>query len=259
MSTNPRHKEEGSEQGKDSSGIQGFGYRVQSLFRVLGSMFSFAEEGYPFIAGFLILTIVTGVFGLCWISFAALLLTAFMFYFFRDPNRVTPEDDNAFYSPADGKVIHIGEYREDEFLEAPALKVSIFMSPLDVHVNRAPCAGTVKNVLHKSGKFYNAYTDDAAVLNEHISMLLNSSKHGDIVVKQIAGAVARRCVCRFTPGASLEQGERYGLIKFSSRADIFLPLDARIKVKLNDKVRAGETVLAVRDQLSAVSSDKKGS
>jgi phosphatidylserine decarboxylase len=211
-------------------------------------MFQFAREGYPFISIFLLITIVTAVFGMAWISAVAFILTIFMFYFFRDPDRVTTEDDNAFYAPADGKVISIGETQEDEFLKAAALKISIFMSPLDVHINRAPCAGTVKDVMHKPGKFYNAYTDDAAILNEHISMLLHSSTHGDIVVKQIAGAVARRCVCRANPGTTLAQGERYGIIKFSSRADIFLPLDTLVKVKLNDRVTAGKTVLAVRDQ-----------
>jgi phosphatidylserine decarboxylase len=240
LSTNPRHKEGNPEQGKSSTDILSFGYRVQSIFRVLGDMFQFAREGYPFITFFLLLTIATALFGMPWISATAFLLTLFMFYFFRDPERLTPEDDNAFYAPADG-------LKEDEFLKGTALKISIFMSPLDVHVNRAPCAGTVKKVMHKPGKFYNAYTDDAAILNEHISMLLHSDTHGDIVVKQIAGAVARRCVCRVNPGASLAQGERYGMIKFSSRADIFLPLDTRVKVKLNDKVTAGETVLAVRD------------
>jgi phosphatidylserine decarboxylase len=211
-------------------------------------MFQFAREGYPFISIFLLITIVTAVFGMAWISAVAFILTIFMFYFFRDPDRVTTEDDNAFYAPADGKVISIGETQEDEFLKAAALKISIFMSPLDVHINRAPCAGTVKDVMHKPGKFYNAYTDDAAILNEHISMLLHSSTHGNIVVKQIAGAVARRCVCRVNPGTTLAQGERYGIIKFSSRADIFLPLDTLVKVKLNDRVTAGKTVLAVRDQ-----------
>ena len=259
MSTNPSHKEGNSVQGKSSTGILNFGYRVQAIFRVLGDMFQFAREGYPFITGFLLVTIVTAVLGMPWISAVAFLLTLFMFYFFRDPDRVTTEDANAFYSSADGKVIFIGESMEDEFLNATALKISIFMSPLDVHVNRSPCAGIVKDVMHKPGKFYKAYTDDAAILNEHISMLLHSSTHGDIVVKQIAGSVARRCVCRVTPGTSLVQGERYGIIKFSSRADIFLPLDTVVKVKLNDKVTAGETVLAVRDQLSAVSSNKESS
>ncbi len=193
------------------------------------------------------MTVLTGVMNMEWLSAIALLLTMFMFYFFRDPERVTPEDPNAFISPADGKIIVIANTKEDEMLNAEALKISIFMSPLNVHVNRTPCDGLVKKVTHYPGKFYKAYTDDAAILNEHITMLLNSKQHGDIVLKQIAGSVARRCVCRVSPETSLKQGERYGIIKFSSRVDIFLPLDTKVKVKINDLVTAGETVLAFRD------------
>ena len=119
------------------------------------------------------------------------------------------------------------------------------MSPLDVHVNRAPCNGVVKDVQHYPGKFHKAFTDDASILNEHITMLLDCGRHGPIVVKQIAGAVARRAVCRVKEGDELLQGQRYGIIKFSSRVDIFLPLNTDVKVKLNDKVLAGETILAI--------------
>lgn len=227
-------------------GIMSYCYKIQALFRVLVEMFQFAREGYPFMAFFIILTVLTAVFNLFWLSAVSFLLTLFMFYFFRDPDRETPEDQHAFYAPADGKIIVIAEAGEDEILKANALKISIFMSPLNVHVNRAPCDGIVKEVKHFSGKFYSAFTDDASTLNEHITMRLDSDMHGSIIVKQIAGAVARRCVCRVAPDTSLKQGERYGIIKFSSRIDIFLPLDAKVKVKLDDKVRAGETVLAVR-------------
>ncbi len=136
------------------------------------------------------------------------------------------------------------------------LKIGIFMSPLNVHVNRAPCDGTVKSVKHYPGKFFNASTDDASILNEHITMLLKCKDHGPVVVKQIAGTVARRAVCRVKPGDTLKQGERYGMIKFSSRVDIFLPLDTEFNVKLDDKVTAGETVIAVRKQKQAVSSQQ---
>ncbi len=216
-------------------------------------MFQFAREGYPFIFFFLFLTIVSAVLKWNWVSAAALILTLFMFFFFRDPDRNTPESNNAFISPADGKVILITEAKEDEVLNSSALKISIFMSPLDVHVNRAPCSGVVKDVQHHPGKFYKAFTDDASILNEHITMLLDCGDHGPIVVKQIAGAVARRAVCRVKPGDKLIKGQRYGIIKFSSRADIFLPLNSEVKVKLNDRVLAGETILAVSNQQSAVS------
>ena len=214
-------------------------------------MLQFAKEGYPFIIVFSVITILSAVLRFNWLTVVALILALFMFYFFRDPERITDRDPNAFISPADGKVIRITEAKEDEILNDSMLKISIFMSPLDVHVNRAPCDGVVRGVKHFPGKFYSAFKDDASILNEHITMLLDCNDHGPIVVKQIAGAVARRAVCRVKSGDSVSQGERYGIIKFSSRVDIFLPLDTDVNVRLNDKVKAGETVLAVRNQPSA--------
>ncbi|RJQ46304.1 MAG: phosphatidylserine decarboxylase family protein [Nitrospiraceae bacterium] len=207
-------------------------------------MLQFAKEGYPFIITFAAFTAVSALLRIHWLTGLFLLLTLFMFYFFRDPDRVTPPDRKTFYSPADGKIIVISEAVEEEILKDKALKISIFMSPLNVHVNRAPCDGIVKDVKYYPGKFFNAYTDEASIKNEHITMLLES-KHGKVVVKQIAGSVARRAVCRVKPGEVLKQGQRYGIIKFSSRLDVFLPLNTKVKVQLNDKVKAGETVLGV--------------
>lgn len=206
-------------------------------------MFQFAKEGYPFIIFFIAITIISAIIRFNYVTVVALILTLFMFYFFRDPDRNTPYDINAFISPADGKIIVIAESNEDEMLKETRKKISIFMSPLNVHVNRVPSDGTVRNVKHVPGKFLSAFKDDAAKYNEHITMEYETA-HGSIVIKQIAGYVARRAVCRVKPGDKLRQGERYGIIKFSSRLDIFLPLDAEIKVNLNDKVKAGETVLA---------------
>jgi phosphatidylserine decarboxylase len=207
-------------------------------------MFQFAREGYPFIIVFAALTAVAALLRVHWMTPVFLILTLFMFYFFRDPERTTVPDRNAFYSPADGKIIVIGEAEENEVLDGKALKISIFMSPLNVHVNRSPCDGVVREVKYYPGKFFNAYTDEASIKNEHITMLLEGG-HGKIVVKQIAGSVARRAVCRVRPGETLKQGQRYGIIKFSSRLDVFLPLNTAVKVKLNDKVKAGETVLGI--------------
>ncbi|MBI5665256.1 MAG: phosphatidylserine decarboxylase family protein [Nitrospirae bacterium] len=205
-------------------------------------MFQFAKEGYPFIIFFAVITVLSAILRFNYATVVALILTLFMFYFFRDPERNTPTDMNAFISPADGKIILITEAREDEILMGPGRRISIFMSPLNVHVNRVPSDGTVREVRHFPGKFFSAYKDDAAKYNEHIAMLYETA-HGNIVIKQIAGYVARRAVCRVKPGDTLKQGQRYGIIKFSSRLDIFLPLDAEVKVKLGDKVLAGETVL----------------
>ncbi len=211
-------------------------------------MFRFAKEGYPFILFFSLLTIVPALLGWMWAAGAGLVLTGFMFYFFRDPDRNTPPGKNAFISPADGKVIRITEAQEDEALKGKALKISIFMSPLNVHVNRSPCDGIVRSVKHYPGRFYSAFKDNASILNEHITMLLECERHGNIVVKQIAGAVARRAVCRVKPGDRLAKGQRYGMIKFSSRLDVFLPVDTEIRVKPDDRVFAGETVLGVRSK-----------
>jgi len=210
-------------------------------------MFQFAKEGWPFILFFSFLVVLSAIFRVHWLTAVLLILTLFMFYFFRDPERVTVRDGNAFYAPADGKIIVIKESVEKEGLNSKGLMISTFMSPLNVHVNRAPCDGIVREVKYYPGKFFNAYTDEASTSNEHITMLLES-EHGNIVVKQIAGSVARRAVCRVKPGETLTQGQRYGIIKFSSRVDIFLPLNTVVKVKLGDKVTAGETVLGIISQ-----------
>jgi phosphatidylserine decarboxylase len=205
-------------------------------------MLKLAPEGYPFILGFLGLTILVLLFA----PLGALLtfvLTLFMVYFFRDPERRIPEGTNVLVSPADGKVILIQKVNEDKFLNGDSIEVSIFMSPLDVHVNRAPCEGVVERVVHTPGRFLSAFKHEASLQNENIAMLL-TTKHGKLLVRQVAGFLARRAVCRVRPGDSLQTGERYGIIKFSSRLDIYLPEKVHIKVKLGDRVKAGETVIA---------------
>jgi phosphatidylserine decarboxylase len=206
-------------------------------------MFRLAPEGYPFIFVFLLATIITAVVGQPWMIMVPLVLLFFMLYFFRDPERNAPEDNRLFYSPADGKIIQIKETEKNELSSNRALEVSIFMNAFNVHVNRAPCEGTVREVRHYPGRFQAAFKHESSLANEHITMLMNT-EHGGIVLRQVAGLLARRAVCRVKQGDVLKQGQRYGIIKFSSRVDVFLPLNAVIKVKLNDKVKAGETVLA---------------
>jgi len=204
-------------------------------------MFRFAPEGYPFILVFVFITIFTVIFVRSWMAIFPLLLTFFMFFFFRDPERIIPGGENIFVSPADGKIILIQEVYEGEegFIE-----ISIFMSPLNVHVNRAPCDGVVESVVYTPGKFFSAFKPKASLQNENIAMLLDT-KHGRVLIRQVAGSIARRAVCRVKPRDTLKKGERYGIIKFSSRLDVYLPKDARIRVKLNDKVKAGETIIGV--------------
>ncbi len=205
-------------------------------------MIKFAPEGYPFIASFAAITIIAFLTGGIWVTAIPFILTLFMAFFFRDPERTTPEGDNIFVSPADGRVIQIQNIVEENYLESSAIEISIFMSPLNVHVNRAPCDGTVEAVVHTPGKFLSAFKPEASLKNENIAMLLKSDYYR-VLVRQVAGAVARRAVCRAKPGDVLKKGGRYGVIKFSSRLDIYLPEKTEIKVKLGDKVKAGETIL----------------
>jgi phosphatidylserine decarboxylase len=218
-------------------------------------MLQFAKEGYPFILFFAVITVLSVFFKIHWATAVALVLTLFMLYFFRDPERVAPVNQNTFYSPADGKIIQIRETVEDELLDEKMLEISIFMNAFDVHVNRVPCEGTVKRVKYYPGRFMAAFKEEASKANEHINMLFEC-QHGKVVLRQVAGLLARRAVCRVKEGDSLQQGERYGIIKFSSRVDLFLPLTTEVKVKLGDKVKAGETIIAVSGQQSAVSNGK---
>jgi len=203
-----------------------------------------AREGYPFIGAFAALAAGAALLLGGWWSLPPIALMLFMAYFFRDPERNIPREPG-FLSPADGRVISIGREREEEHLKAEALKISVFMSPLDVHVNRAPCAGRVLAVRHTPGSFLAAYRKEASWKNENTAMVLGCEEAA-VVVRQVAGFLARRTVCRAKPGDALERGERFGMIKFSSRLDLYLPPDVAVRVALNDRVRAGETVLAVR-------------
>ncbi len=203
----------------------------------------FAPEGYPFIVISALVTVVVFVsfgFSISLIPFTVML---FMFFFFRDPERPIPYAQNLIVAPADGRVVKISKEHEPLYLKAMTKGVSIFMSPLDVHVNRSPCDGTVTKIRHNKGRFVAAYRDDASLKNENIEMVMKTP-YGDILVRQVAGSLARRAVCRKKEGDNLQRGERYGIIKFSSRLDVYLPMDMDIKVKLKDKVKAGETVIA---------------
>jgi phosphatidylserine decarboxylase len=204
-------------------------------------MLKLAPEGYPFIGGFAALTVVTAIFTPLG-AVVPLLLTIFMLYFFRDPGRRIPVDEKIFVSPADGRVVLIRDVYESEYLNADTKGISIFMSPLDVHVNRAPCDGRVKQVKYSKGRFAAAYKEEASLENENIAMVLET-KDGNILVRQIAGFLARRVVCRKKEGDVLRRGERYGIIKFSSRLDLYLPKNTKISVTMGDKVKAGETII----------------
>ncbi len=213
-----------------------------------------APEGWPFVAVCTLsaLSLATGSLFCAGVTgqIAALLtlvlvaLAFFMLYFFRDPERATPDRPEAFISPADGRIIVVEEVVESRYFHEPRRQISIFMSPVNVHVNRSPCAGTVVSTRHNTGKHFAAYREGASLRNENSEMVLET-RYGRILVRQVAGFLARRTVCRVGPGAVLRQGERFGIIKFSSRLDVYLPVGSVTQVVFGDRVRAGETILAV--------------
>jgi len=201
-----------------------------------------AVEGYPFIvfAGFITLVFallswkVPALVGLC--------LSLFITYFIRNPERAVPEDENAVVAPADGVIIYLGQSRE-EHLNSEMTKISIFMSVFNVHINRAPISGRVSETFYTSGKFLDVRDERATFENERAGLVLESSLGKRIAVVQVAGLIARRIVCYLHKGDAVKRGERYGLIRFGSRLDVYLPRDADVRVAVGDKTVAGETVL----------------
>ncbi|MBS0470186.1 MAG: phosphatidylserine decarboxylase [Proteobacteria bacterium] len=208
------------------------------------------REGWPFIAIFAAIN--GAVFWLSlWAGAAFLLLTIWCIAFFRDPERTPPPGDNWLVSPADGKLLPIIEAVPPEELglgPAPRRRLSIFMNVFNVHVNRAPLSGTVLALAYRPGKFFNASFDKASVHNERMSMRLrpagSDNPDNDLVVVQIAGLVARRIVCDVNEGDRLGRGARYGMIRFGSRLDVYLPPAAKIVIQDGSMTVAGETVLA---------------
>jgi phosphatidylserine decarboxylase len=203
-----------------------------------------ALEGLKLIIPLTFLTIVLFLLGWMIVGAAALILTMFMLFFFRNPRRIVPQGDNLAVSPADGKVVAIKDVREDDYLHQDVKRISIFLSVFNVHVNCAPVRGTVESIDYKPGKFHIAAVEKASLENEQTSMVIVG--HGcKIIVKQIAGILARRIICYVQPGDVVDKGQRYGLICFGSRVDVFLPRDAEIKVKLGDTVKGAKDIIAV--------------
>jgi len=170
----------------------------------------------------------------------------FVMYFFRDPSRRVPDGPGLVVSPADGKVVEIGEADEDDFLHTRVHKIAIFMSPLDVHVNRVPCDGRVEALVRRPGRYHNAATTAASSENEALTMVLADVEgRTRVLVRQVAGVMARRIVCSAAEGDEVRRGERYGMIKFGSRLEVFVPVDAGFEpaVGMGQSVRGGETVL----------------
>lgn len=203
-----------------------------------------AREGAPFIAISAIVTAALWFTGITWLFVVALILTVFVVSFFRDPERTIPEDPTAIVSPADGRVIKACEVAENRFTDGPAMKISIFMTVFNVHVNRVPASGRVVDVLYNPGRFFSANLDKASLENEQNAVIVEARDGSRVVFNQIAGLIARRIVCYARTGMELDRGERFGLIRFGSRLDVYLPTTCRLSVGVGDRVSAGSSVLA---------------
>jgi phosphatidylserine decarboxylase len=204
-----------------------------------------AKEGFPFIGSGL-LVFLAGLWFQWWIF--SLVIATVVFYlilFFRNPRRAVPEGERLVVSPADGRIVEIQELFEERFLKKKSVKISIFMNLFDVHVNRIPCQGLVQGIFYNPGKFISATRDKASLVNEQNAIVLETPKGHKILLIQIAGLIARRIVCWARVGDRVSRGDRFGIIRFGSRVDLFLPQGVELRVKLGEKVQGGASVVGV--------------
>ncbi len=206
--------------------------------------FPVAHEGFPFLLVTLGASLAFAVGGLWQGTVLGLALSGYILFFFRNPERIAPGGVDQMASPADGKVIFVGPATEKDFLNEERTKVSIFMSLFDVHINRVPVDGTVKELKYHPGRFLAAWDDRSSEENERNAILIETQRGEKLVMVQIAGLVARRIICYPSRGSFVTKGQRIGLIQFGSRVDIYLPPKAEALVKVGDKVYGGETLLA---------------
>ncbi len=202
-----------------------------------------ALEGYPFIFCSAFVTLILAVLGYNFLALPALALTLFVLAFFRDPERIGPASEDTIVSPADGRVILIEQITDNQYQLGQVYKVSIFMNVFNVHVNRIPVGGTVENVLYSPGKFYSADSLRGAMHNEHSATILRTASGHRLAFVQVAGLIARRIVCWIERGDQVQRGHRFGLIRFGSRVDLYLPTQTQLTIAVGQQVRAGETVL----------------
>jgi len=207
------------------------------------SSFYIAKPGYYFIIASFLATLFFALIGVVPAAIAGLVITVFICYFFRDPDRVVPVEKGAVVSPADGSVILVEPVDESAFFEGKSLKISIFMSIFNVHVNRIPHEGRVSKISYFPGKFFCANLDKASKENEHNAVFIKTDKGKKICTVQIAGLIARRIICRLKEGDVVSRGARFGIICFGSRLDVYLPADTKTCVQVGNRVKAGETVL----------------
>jgi phosphatidylserine decarboxylase len=201
-----------------------------------------AREGWPFLALAVAVAAPVAWYSLVW-SIPLWIIALFVLQFFRDPPREVPGDAKTVVSPADGRIVAV-EKAHDPYLDREAIKISVFMNVFNVHSNRAPVDGEVKQVWYKAGSFLNAALDKASTENERNALWIRADAGADVTCVQVAGLIARRILCYARAGDRVERGQRYGFIRFGSRVDVYLPPDARIKAALGDKVYAASTILA---------------
>ncbi len=204
-----------------------------------------ARPGWPFIAAAAFATVVFALLGMKIAAVLMLTVAACICGFFRDPDRAVPQVEGGVVSPADGRIIVCEKVAGSDFYDGECLKISIFMSVFNVHVNRMVVDGRVADVAYHPGKFFSANLDKASRENEHNALFVETPSGRRLVVVQIAGLIARRIICGVQPGDELKRGQRFGMICFGSRLDVYLPPDARAEVRIGQKVRAGMSLLGV--------------
>ncbi len=202
-----------------------------------------AKEGLPYSIVLTVLLVVCVLLGWTFFTVLTLIATLLVVNFFRDPERDVPQVPRAVLAPADGRIIFAGKAFEDRFLNSETLKISIFMSIFDVHVNRIPFSGEVERIHYEKGTFFAASLDKASRKNEHNAVVLRIPGGEKIVFVQVAGLIARRIDCWLQPGERVQRGERFGMIRFGSRLDVFVPTDSRLAVYKGQRVTAGESIL----------------
>jgi phosphatidylserine decarboxylase len=201
-----------------------------------------AREGWPFLAIAVVFAALATAYSVLW-SIPLWIVALFVLQFFRDPPREVPGDARTVVSPADGRIVVVERVR-DPYLAREAIKVSVFMNVFNVHSNRAPVDGEVKQIWYNAGSFVNAALDKASTENERNALWIRTAAGVDITCVQVAGLIARRILCYAKAGDTLARGQRYGFIRFGSRVDVYLPVNARVRVALGDKVYASSTILA---------------
>ena len=220
---------------------------AQNEFLMMQNKWPVAKEGLPFLVAAAIVTIFFEGVGWRLLAYLGLFVTLFIAFFFRNPRRKVPTLKRIILSPADGRIVYVGKTEENRFLKQTVLRVSIFMSLIDAHINRSPVAGRVVEKTYRPGQFLIASGDRSSLLNEQNALILEMEDRSKILLVQIAGFIARRIVCYPRKGDSLRMGEILGLIRFGSRIDLYLPTEVRPIIKVGQHVKGGETIIGYRE------------